>query len=134
MEKFSERGYIIRENGPVYYTTNMDKTVKWFEDVLGWYSQIDERNEDGVGLYGCLYNIPTEIEKLGITPFTGIHMFYGEPKGEMVSFMRVKGINELYSYVKNNGWDKITEIDQEPWGAKVCTITTPEGYDLRFFE
>ena len=46
MEKFIERGYIVRENGPVYFTLDMDKTAKWFEDVLGWYSEIDERNEN----------------------------------------------------------------------------------------
>ena len=44
MQKFVERGYIVKENGPVYFTLDMDKTVKWFEDILDWYSEIDERN------------------------------------------------------------------------------------------
>ena len=49
-----ERGYTVRENGPIYYTRNMDRTAKWFEDVLGWYAGIDQRNENGDGTYGCV--------------------------------------------------------------------------------
>ena len=28
----------------------------------------------------------------------------------------------------------ISEIQMQPWGAKMCTINTPDGYALRFFE
>lgn len=35
MQRLKERGYTVKENGPVYYTKNMDKTAKWFEDILG---------------------------------------------------------------------------------------------------
>ena len=55
----------------------MDKTLKWFKEVLGWYGQIDAKDVSGIGTYGCLSNIPIEI--LHISPFTGIHMFKGEP-------------------------------------------------------
>lgn len=58
MKRFNERGYIVKENAPVYFTLDMDKTAKWFEDVLGWYSEIDERNEEGKGCYGCVYSLP----------------------------------------------------------------------------
>ncbi len=34
MSKFSERGYFVKENGPVYFTLDMDKTVEWFETFL----------------------------------------------------------------------------------------------------
>ncbi len=134
MEKFSERGYVIKESGPVYFTTDMDKTAKWFEDVLGWYSEIDARNENGLGTYGCVYHIPTEIERLHITPFTGIHMFYGEPIQGLVAFMQVQGIDALYQYVKFHNWERISEVTQEPWGGKTCTVTTTDGCLLRFFE
>lgn len=39
-----DKGYIVRENGTAYFTSDMGKTVKWFEEVLGWYSKIDGRN------------------------------------------------------------------------------------------
>lgn len=134
MNDFSKRGYVVKETGSVYYTHDMDKTVNWFKEVLGWYGQIDARDENGVGTYGCVNNIPMEIEALHIAPFTGIHMFKGEPLQMMVGFMLVQGIEELYTFVKKSGWHQITEIVAEPWGGKTCEVTTIDGSVLKFFE
>jgi AraC family transcriptional regulator len=134
MSHFSDRGYVVTETGPVYFTKDMDKTVRWFEETLGWYYVIDERNDKGAGMYGCVYNIPQEIEILHIAPFTGIHLMYGEPKSELVALMRVQSIDKLYSYVRQSGWEQITEVTQQPWGARLCSITTVDGCELRFFE
>lgn len=134
MNKFQERAYVVKENGPVYYTQDMDKTLKWFEDVLGWYGDIVERNEKGAGTYGCVYDVPHEIALSHIAPFNGIHMFHGAPKGGVAAFMQVQGIDALHRYVTGNGWSQITDVRQEPWGAKTCEVSTPDGCVLRFFE
>lgn len=134
MSDLNERGYVVKENGSVYYTQDMDRTTKWFKEVLGWYSQIDSRNESGEGTYGCVNNIPMEIEALHIAPFTGIHLFQGKPLPSMVGFMLVQGIEQLYNYVKKNNWNQITEIVKEPWGGKTCEVTTIDGSILKFFE
>lgn len=134
MDKFKNRGYVVRETGPVYYTKDMDKTSKWFEDVLGWYSEIDERDENNNGLYGCVYDTPPEFENLHLAPFTGIHMFYGESDKRMVAFMKVSGIEKLRDYVIEHKWNDITKVTIEPWGGKTCTLTTIDGTVLHFFE
>ena len=134
MNDFSKRGYVVKETGAVYYTLDMDKTLKWFTEVLGWYGQIESRDENGQGTYGCLNNIPIEIEALHIAPFTGIHMFKGESLPIVVGFMLVQGIEQLYCFVKNSGWNQITEVISEPWGGKSCQVTTIDGSILRFFE
>ncbi len=134
MENLKERGYSVKENGPVYYTKDMDKTAKWFETVLGWYVNIDERNKDGVGTYGCALPIPGELVNMKITTFNGIHLFYGEPARQTVSFMRVEGVEQLYLFVKKNGWDQITEVKTQNWGGKECQVTTIDGSIMRFFQ
>lgn len=134
MGNLSERGYVVRESGSVYYTEDMDRTLEWFKNVLGWYGQIEQRNEDSVGSYGCVSHIPTEIEALHITPFTGMHMFKGTPLKQMVGFMLVQGLDNLYANVKNHGWNDISEIIDESWGARSCTVTTIDGSILKFFE
>jgi AraC family transcriptional regulator len=134
MSDIEKRGYVVKETGAVYYTEDMDSTLKWFREVLGWYGQIDARDENGQGTYGCVSNIPVEMEALHIAPFTGIHMFRGEPLKMMVGFMLVRGIEKLYQFVKNSGWDRITEIRYEPWGGKTCQVTTVDGSVLKFFE
>ncbi len=40
-----ERGDIVKETGAVYYTTDMDKTLRWLTEILGWYGQIESRND-----------------------------------------------------------------------------------------
>jgi len=113
---------------------DMDNTLKWFKEVLGWYGQIEAKDENNTGLYGCINNIPIEFEALHIAPFTGIHMFKGEPLKMMVGFMLVQGIDQLYQFVKKNGWNQITEVKEQPWGGKTCSVTTTDGSILTFFE
>ncbi len=129
-----ERGYIVKETGAVYYSKDMDRTLKWFKEVLGWYGQIEARNERNEGTYGCVNNIPIEIEALHIAPFTGIHLFYGDPIKQMVGFMLVQGIEQLRNYVKKQGWNEISEVEVQAWGGKTCSVTTIDGSILTFFE
>lgn len=134
MSKFSEKGYVVKENAPIYLTEDMDKTVKWFEDVLGWYSNIVERDDNGNGCYGVVFDMLPEVELVHLAPFTGFQIFCGTPEPCMISFMQVKGIDKMYDYVKSNGWEKITEVVTQPWGGKTCSLTTIDGYIINIFE
>ena len=134
MERYAGRGYYVRENAPVYFTRDMDATCKWFRDVLGWYGDIAARDENGKGAYGCVFDYPGELIVAHLTPFRGIHMFQGEPTKGVVGFLLVQGIDRLHQFVKANGWDQITDIFEQPWGARECQVTTPDGSVLRFFE
>lgn len=134
MSKFSERGYVVRENAPVYFTKDMDKTVKWFEDVLGWYGDIAARNSEGRGDYGCVFDYPSEVAITHITPFRGFHLFPGEPVKGVAGFMMIEGIDAFHKFVKENGWDRISDIASQPWGARECRVTTIDGCSIRFFE
>ncbi len=131
---FNERGYIVKETGAVYYSQNLDKTLRWFNDVLGWYGQIEVRDENNHGTYGCLCNIPMDIQMFRISPFTGIHLYKGQAQKGIVGFMLVQGIENLYTFVKKNGWNHVTEIVSEPWGGKTCEVVTIDGSILKFFE
>lgn len=134
MNRWKERGYTVKENGPAYYTKNMDRTAKWFEEVLGWYAGIDQRNEEGEGTYGCLMPLPEEMHTLATVPFCGFHMFYGEPSSRTVAFMRVDNIESLHAFVKKNGWGQISAITRQHWGGRECDVTTIDGGIMRFFQ
>lgn len=95
---------------------------------------IDERNENGDGTYGCVLPFPGEIKNMTLMPFNGFHMFYGEPTQQAVAFMRVDNIDNLYSFVKKNGWTQVSEITIQHWGGKECDITTIDGSVMRFFQ
>ncbi|HMN61343.1 MAG TPA: VOC family protein [Anaerolinea sp.] len=134
MSLFTERGYYVKENNPVYFTRDMGKTIHWFKDVLGWYGNVVEKDPDGNGAYGFVFNIPPEIEITHLAPSNGIHLFVGEPFKGLVAFMSVHGIDALYNYVTSKNYREITEVKTEPWGAKTCEVRTPDGCVLRFFE
>ena len=134
MSRFSEKGYFVKENAPVYLTEDMNATAKWFEDVLGWYSNIVERDADGKGRYGVVFDMLPEVELVHLAPFTGLQMFCGKPEERVISFMQVIGIEKMYEYITSKGWDKITEVEIQPWGGKTCSLTTIDGYIINIFE
>ncbi len=134
MKKYSSRGYVVRENGPVYFTDDMDKTVKWFEEILGWYGDVAARDSEGAGEYGCVFDYPGEVAVAHIVPFRGFHLFKGEGIKGVAGFLMVEGLDSLHALVKKNGWEQISDIYEQPWGSKECSITTIDGSILRFFE
>jgi AraC family transcriptional regulator len=51
-----------------------------------------------------------------------------------VCLTRVDGLDALHARVVGSGWSRISEITTQPWGARECRVTTPDGSILRFFE
>lgn len=134
MSKWKERGYAVKENAPVYYTQNMDATAKWFEEVLGWYAGIDQRDEEGRGTYGCVLPFPAEVKTVTMTPFNGFHLFFGEPSRQVVAFMQVDHVENLRAFVLQNGWQQVSDIQRQHWGGMECDVTTIDGGVIRFFQ
>lgn len=134
MSRFSEKGYFVKENAPVYLTMDMDRTAKWFEDVLGWYSNIVERDNSGNGSYGVVFDMLPEVELVHLAPFTGFQLFSGTPEPRRISFMQVMEIEKMHEYITSKGWDKITDVVIQPWGGKTCRLTTIDGYIIDIFE
>ena len=112
----------------------MDRTCKWFCDVLGWYGDICGRDDNDIPVYGCVFDYPGELIVANLTSFRGIHLFKGEPNSGEVGFINIQGLNTFHQFVKDNGWNQISDINEQPWGAKECSVTTIDGFVIRFFE
>ena len=78
MSRFNEKGYYVKENAPIYCTNDMDATAKWFEDVLGWYSQIVAWDAEGKGSYGVVFDMLPEVEYTHLAP-SQVFSFLREP-------------------------------------------------------
>ena len=131
MQTYSERGYYVKENAPLYLTPDMERTSAWFRDVLGWYGGVVAESN---GAYGCVFDYPGELIVSGLTPFRGIHLFAGKATKDVVGFIHVQGLQQFREFVLANGWTQITDIAQQHWGANECQVTTIDGGILRFFE
>lgn len=134
VESYSQRGYYVRENAPVYFTKDIQRTCDWFCDILGWYGDIILDGEGNTASYSCVFDYPTELMVSGLTPFRGIHLFLGEPVQGVVGFIMVQGLEKLREMVINKGWKQVSGIEPQPWGANEFRITTIDGSVLRFFE
>lgn len=100
MSRFSEKGYFVKENSPIYLTEDMDRTAKWFEEILGWHSNIVDRDDTGSGCYGVVFDMVPEVELVHLAPFTGFQLFCGTPKPRAISFMQVTGIEKRFCQEK----------------------------------
>lgn len=134
MSRFEEKGYFVKENAPIYFTPDIDKTAEWFEKTMGWYSNIVERDAAGGGTYGVVFDMLPEIESTHLAPFTGFQLFCGTPESRVISFMQVQNIRKMREYILTNGWENITDIVEQPWGGKTCSLTTLDGYIINVFE
>jgi catechol 2,3-dioxygenase-like lactoylglutathione lyase family enzyme len=112
----------------------MERTVNWFQSVLGWHGEIVEKDKGGQGTYGYVFCVPPGTDMAHFAPSSYINLFAGEPVRGLVAFMFVHGIEALHNYVISKGWRGITQVKLEPWGARTCEVETPDGCILWFFE
>ena len=129
MLAYSQRGYYVKENAPIYTTPDLEKTAAWFRDVLGWYGDIVAE-----GGYGCVTDYPGELIVAELAPFRGFHLFKGEPSRGVVGFIRIQGLEKFRRFVLAKGWNQISEIEPQFWGGNECQVTTVDGCILRVFE
>ena len=118
MQAYSERGYYVKENAPVYFTPDLDKTCEWFRDVLGWYGDIAARSEDGTAIYGCVTDYPGELVIAGLAPYRGFHLFRGEPSNGVVGFIMVQGLERFRAFGKFRFAKEIVFHSAEPMTAE----------------
>lgn len=126
------KGYRVLENGPIYYTNDMDIIVTWFREVLGWIANVDLRNKSGDGLYGCAIPIPEDIVSEKMTSYMGFTLLNGEPVKRVIGYITVDHVENIHDYIVLSGWKKITDIVHRPWGARECSVTTPDGGIIKF--
>lgn len=128
---YEARGYDVLENGPIYYSQDVDKTIEWFENVLGWYGTVDARKEDGTVNFAGIAPIPNEItEKKNLT-YIGFNVFTGEPSKRVVGYFVVNDAQKVHEYVSRSGWKEYTDVVYQPWGSQEFTVTTIDGSILR---
>jgi hypothetical protein len=125
-------GYNIRANAAIYYTNDMDATLRWFDKILEWPGVIEARDKSGNGTYGLI-----EPHKKTYTPGNSspyLQLMRGEPSRTVTAFMLVWGLNNLRQRAIDNGWTKVTPIEEQFWGANLFDMTTCDGSIIRFCE
>lgn len=133
MKSLTERANLITSVHAIYYTNDMDKTAKWFEDILGWSSVVEARDENNNPVYGSTVPYPKELVELDQYDFSKAIMFLsGEPIQNTYLFYNTKDIQMLHDIITENGWDEVTDIVKQPWGGMTFELTTIDGTGITF--
>lgn len=125
-------GYFVLENNAIYYTKDMEATIRWFEKVLGWTGQIEARDEKGNGTYGLIEPQMKANTLRNRSPY--LQLMKSEPSKTVVGFIKVWGVKSLRQRALDNGWTQMTPIEKQPWGSELFTMTTCDGSLLWFYE
>ncbi|MDO5519021.1 MAG: hypothetical protein Q4G58_00875 [bacterium] len=130
-QEYETRGYKVFENGPVYYTQDMDRTIEWFETVLGWYGTVDARNAKGKAIFAGIAPIPNEITEKEKLTYIGLSLFLGEPSQGVAAYIVVDNARQVYEYIMRSGWREVSKVVEQPWGGLEFTVKTIDGSILR---
>ena len=127
----------LRKMGGDYTTVEYvrfvnNNVVAWFRNILGWIANVDARDDNGVGTFGCTMPIADPVASEKMNSFLGFSLIYGEPLKRIIGYLTVDCVDNLRETILQNGWEKVTEIRQTPWGARECSVTTPDGGILVF--
>ncbi len=126
------RGYIILENAAIYYTNDMDNTIRWFEKILGWKGVIDVRDEAGYGAYG--YIVPYMDAYVAVNRPPYLQLMRGDIDQPVTAFIKVWGLGGLRQHILDNGWTEVSTIEEAGWGSRLFSLTTCDDCLLRFYE
>lgn len=128
---YGTRGYEVLENSPIYYSKDVDRTIEWFENVLGWYGTVDARDDDGKVIFAGIAPIPNEITEEKNLTYIGFSVLTGEPCQGVTAYFVVDQAQKVYDYVVQSGWRKFTKIVEQPWGGLEFTVETVDGSIIR---
>ncbi|MBU5210721.1 DinB family protein [Heyndrickxia oleronia] len=113
---------------------NLDQTVKFYSDVVGWYSDWKDVNKRIARLNlsnGEPIAIITEKKDLDCSPY--LEKIFSEPLPKGKFYIVTKDIENLYLRLKKINQQKVELIIEEGFGQTLF-ITDPDGYILSLWE
>lgn len=117
---------------PMVYTTDIEKSIKFYRDVLGF--EIEEFYPNNESPTWVCFRIGNDRFGIGKT-FSDInHKLH--PRGVDGSgvqfYIRVDDVDRLYNELKSE-LEVIDDIEDKSWGDREFTFKDPDGYLVSFF-
>ena len=121
----------LRQISPSITCDDLDKSVAWYRDVLGF--TVGERWEEGDRLIGIQMKAGTCDLMLGQDDFTkGRDRKKGEAMRLWLS--TVQDLEALVARVKQHGVALDRELQTLDWGDRAFAVSDPDGIKLTFIE
>ncbi|HYM79861.1 MAG TPA: VOC family protein [Candidatus Limnocylindria bacterium] len=121
----------LRSVTPTYTVTNLQKTIEWYCDGLGFV--VSERWEEGGKLEGVMLKAGNCTFGLSQDNFAK-----GQDREKGVGFRiyadTVQSVDALAKRMRAYGGKIIAEPADMPWGARSFTVEDPDGFKISFSE
>lgn len=137
LKKYGGAGYLARGLDVMLNVKSVEDTVEWYKRVLGWNGELGVFDEEGKCTYACA--TPEEMRGVshGNRTFQGFHLSlwdtcdYKRGFSAMITVIDIEGLRKK---VVEGGWEKVSEIVTQPWGARTLFLEDLNGYNLIFLE
>jgi len=143
LKKHSLNGYIVSGVDVMLKAVSVDKTLEWYEKVLGWKAHKGMFDENGACCYGCVTLDDKDPIVSGTRGFHGFHIGAGgdaktagaaEKGSGVLPMITVDGLENLKKRIEKSGWKEYSGIEDEGFGANTLTIKDLNGYTIKFLE
>jgi len=149
LKKHSLNGYIVSCVDVMLKAASVDKTLEWYEKVLGWKAHKGMFDENGACCYGCVTLDDKDPIVSGTRGFHGFHIGAGgtsaaggdaeaggtaEKGSGVLPMITVDGLENLKKRIEKSGWKECSGIEDEGFGANTLTIKDLNGYTIKFLE
>ncbi|MBL1228607.1 hypothetical protein IW492_05085 [Enterococcus sp. BWB1-3] len=118
----------------VYYSSDIEKTLHWFDTFLGWLTKVEKRDASGLAAYGLAYTIPFQYFYDRSQKSVKIHIFKGEPRKELVSIIPTIKLDKLVAFVNKASNNTPCVIKRTDDGINYVELTTVDGSILTFYQ
>lgn len=123
--------YHVNELTPVLETVNMQETIKYYTEVLGFNIDFTYPSDDNplhVGFSIGGHPDDTNVKK--------VHFHLSKSDDQKDSggwlFINVNEVDEIYTFMQSQKAKISVEIDDFPWGYREFEIEDPNGNKFRF--
>lgn len=109
----------MRSLTPMLQTSDMDRTIRWYGDVLG---------------FRCVSRMDDEwcrLEQDGVSLMFMRNAHLGEPRATATQYIYVDDVNALWETLKDRVEAEWGPEDM-PYGMREFAIKDPDGYRLSF--
>ena len=118
--------------GFIMFVPSISDTVSWYEKHLGILA---EAADDEHGMFEIILTASDATQSC-----YRIHLLGSDDENNRVTganagiFLFVEGLNTVREQILGTGWDKVSEIRKENWGATLFSVYDLNGFELRICE
>ena len=126
-KRASEKGLTLRSVGPSFTVDDLDKSLGWYRDVMGF--AVGQRWEEGGKLMGVELKAGPSLFMIGQDDWAK-----GRNREKGVGFRlyceTTQDVDRLADGIKARGGTLQQEPRDEEWGGRAFTVVDPDGFKI----